>query len=101
MSTLNRLATDSRIGKQGNSKPAAHRGDQLWRGLTIVVLVVIAIIMLMPFIFLVTSSLKSQMQIFQYPPQWIPDPIRWDNYVRALTLKPFGLYFKNTLVICV
>ncbi|MBX3086435.1 MAG: carbohydrate ABC transporter permease [Anaerolineae bacterium] len=55
--------------------------------------------MLMPFIWLVTSSLKSQTQIFQYPPQFIPDPFRWENYSKALTFKPFGLYLKNTAII--
>jgi multiple sugar transport system permease protein len=57
--------------------------------------------MLMPFVWLVTSSLKPQIQIFQYPPQWIPDPIMWSNYSEALTIKPFFLYFQNTLIIVV
>lgn len=81
------------------SPKRAVRGDQIWRVLTIATLVVIAIIMLMPFVWLVTSSLKPQIQIFQYPPQWIPNPIRWENYVNALTYKPFGLYLRNTLII--
>lgn len=81
------------------SQKRAVRGDQIWRVLTIATLVVIAVIMLMPFVWLVTSSLKPQIQIFQYPPQWIPNPIRWENYVNALTYKPFGLYLRNTLII--
>jgi multiple sugar transport system permease protein len=52
-------------------------------------------------VWLVSSSLKSQIQIFSYPPQWIPDPIHWDNFSRALTIKPFGLYVVNTLKIVV
>ncbi|MBZ0291025.1 MAG: carbohydrate ABC transporter permease [Anaerolineae bacterium] len=55
--------------------------------------------MLLPFIWLVTSSLKPQVQIFQYPPTWIPDPIMWENYPTALTIKPFHLYFANTGII--
>lgn len=78
-----------------------RRGDRLWRLFTIAMLVIIAIIMIMPFIWLVTSSLKSQVQIFQYPPQWIPDPIRWENYTEALTYKPFGLYLRNSLIIVI
>lgn len=73
--------------------------DRIWRAVTIVILVVIAIAMLMPFVWLVSSSLKQQHQIFQYPPQWIPNPVQWDNYVNALTYKPFHLYLRNSLFI--
>jgi ABC-type glycerol-3-phosphate transport system permease component len=73
----------------------------LARWLTIALLVICAFVMLMPFVWLVTSSLKSQVQIFQYPPDWIPNPVRWENYVNALTYKPFGLYLVNTLKIVV
>jgi len=55
--------------------------------------------MIAPFLWLVSSSLKSQVQIFQYPPDLLPNPIQWDNYSRALTYKPFGLYLRNTLII--
>ena len=37
-------------------------------------LLVMAFVMVMPFVWLVSSSLKSQIQIFSYPPQWIPNP---------------------------
>jgi len=73
--------------------------DRIWRIVTIVLLVVIAIAMLMPFVWLVSSSLKQQHQIFQYPPQWIPNPVQWDNYVNALTYKPFHIYLGNSLLI--
>lgn len=100
MSTLDRqLVTDSPVAAQRVEKRPARGSDQAWRWLTIAVLLGVAIIMLMPFIWLVTSSLKTQMQIFQYPPEWIPDPIRWENYVEALTYKPFGLYLRNTMTI--
>ena len=56
-------------------------------------------LMLIPFIWLVSSSFKTQNQIFQYPPQWIPSPFQPENYVNALTYKPFHLYFRNTMII--
>jgi ABC-type glycerol-3-phosphate transport system permease component len=74
-------------------------GEHLWRWLTVALLIFFAVIMITPFLWLVSSSLKTQLQIFQYPPVWIPDPIRWDNYVRALTARPFHLYFQNTMII--
>ena len=78
----------------------ADRQDRnVWRFIRIFLLLLIAFLMIMPFIWLVTSSLKTQNNIFQYPPQWIPDPIMWENYPNALTAKPFDVYFKNTMTI--
>ncbi len=83
---------------------ASHPGhyqalNRIWRVATIVILVAIAIVMLLPFVWLVSSSLKQQHQIFQYPPQWIPNPVQWENYSNALTYKPFHLYLRNSLFI--
>lgn len=71
----------------------------LGRWVKIILLWVFGAIMLIPFLWLLSSSFKSQIQIFQYPPQWIPDPFQPENYVNALTYKPFHLYFRNTLII--
>lgn len=82
-----------------DAKRPTRGSDALWRALTIFALVFMALIMIAPFMWLVSSSLKSQVQIFQYPPQWIPDPVHPENYINALTYKPFGLYVVNTLKI--
>ena len=57
--------------------------------------------MLMPLLWLVRSSFMGLGQIFIFPPEWIPDPWRWDNYPTALTTIPFVRYFFNTLFILV
>lgn len=74
-------------------------GDRFLDGLTIFLLFFFAIVMIMPFLWLVSSSLKTQIAIFQYPPQFLPDPVVPENFVNALTYKPFGLYFRNTLFV--
>jgi ABC-type glycerol-3-phosphate transport system permease component len=48
---------------------------------------------------MVSTSLKDLKYVFVFPPQWIPIPIEWGNFRQALTILPFGLYFKNTMVI--
>ena len=55
----------------------------------------------LPFIWLISSSLKSDRQLFVFPPIWIPNPIEWDNYPKALTAMSFVRYLENTLWICV
>ena len=54
-----------------------------------------------PFFWLVTTSLKPENQLFRVPVVWIPQPIMWSNYVRAVQYIPFFTYLKNTLTIAV
>jgi multiple sugar transport system permease protein len=70
-----------------------------WRAMVWVILLIGSLVMLLPFLWLVSSSLKLETQIFIFPPEWIPNPVRFQNYVDALTYKPFGTYISNTLVI--
>jgi ABC-type glycerol-3-phosphate transport system permease component len=56
---------------------------------------------LVPFLWMISTSLKPMEKIFQYPPQWMPDPILWRNYIEALTVMPFGLYFRNSIYVTV
>jgi multiple sugar transport system permease protein len=66
-----------------------------------IVLLAGAIVMMFPIFWLVTTSLKTKKQIFRFPPVWIPDPIRWQNYTDALRAQPFDRYAMNTLIITV
>jgi len=75
------------------------KGEALSQALIIAVLIIGAIVMFAPFAFLISSSLKIETQVFQFPIQWLPDPVRWQNYTDALTQKPFHLYFQNTMFI--
>ncbi|HXF60273.1 MAG TPA: carbohydrate ABC transporter permease [Caldilineaceae bacterium] len=76
-------------------------GEFWWRALVWLVLVAGAIAMALPFVWLVSSSFKLESDIFTFPPEWIPNPARPQNYVDALTYKPFNIYIANTLLIVV
>jgi multiple sugar transport system permease protein len=62
-------------------------------------LLLMAAVFVVPFLWLVITSLKSNDQVFTDPPIWIPQPILWSNYVTALTTPafPFVRLFGNTL----
>lgn len=63
-----------------------------------------AVLVLIPFVWMVSASLKELNQIFIYPPVWIPNPVRWENYPEALLtpLHPFiPRYFANTLYVAI
>ena len=72
----------------------------LSRGLVYGMLVGLSIVFLVPFVWLLSTSLKPDAQILRYPPIWIPRPIQWGNYSEGLSAIPFALYLGNTLFIC-
>ena len=61
----------------------------------------LAVVWLLPFYWMLRSSLMGMSQIFEYPPVIFPDPVQWENFPEALTRLPFLTYFKNTLIIVV
>lgn len=101
MSTLNKTVSLQQASEQtsGSVLNFLRDGEKWWRLFIWLMLIIVAIVMLLPFLWLVSSSLKLEQRVFQYPPQWIPDPIRWINYYDALTVKPFHIYLKNTMFI--
>ena len=83
----------------------SHLGRQLRQGLRSgvlhAVLIIGALAMATPFIWMVSTSFKTLDQVFTYPPKWIPDPFIWTNYPAALTVVPFGTWFLNSLKLAV
>lgn len=72
-----------------------------WRFLIWALLVLGALTMIAPFLWMVSSSLKDQMTVFLYPPQWLPDPPHFANYIDVFVVKPFHIYIRNTLYIVI
>ena len=70
-------------------------------GLTYLILVVFAVITLAPLAWGVSTSLKSNADVFRYPPQWIPQDPQWSNYLDTWNLVPFARYYWNTLYMTV
>jgi len=60
------------------------------------VLIVVGFFMLAPLLWMLSTSLKEPGDIFIYPPQWIPDPVVWQNYVETVTVMPFGRFYFNS-----
>lgn len=65
------------------------------------ILIALSLIFTLPLLWMVTTSLKEQGQVFQIPPQWIPNPVRWDNYPEATHRAPLWLWLNNTAIITV
>ena len=89
----------TRFKMQSSAQYAFRR--RLWRFLIWLLLVLGALTMILPFLWMISSSLKDQMSVFMYPPQWIPNPPHFDNYIEVFVVKPFHIYFRNTLYIVI
>lgn len=55
--------------------------------------------MIGPFLWLLSTSLQDTFQALQFPPQWFPQPLMWENYVAAWRRVPLGWYYANSLLI--
>lgn len=63
------------------------------------VLVLVSIVMLVPFLWMISTSLKEPAKIFVFPPEFIPSPIRFENYIEVLQTIPFHLFYFNSVYI--
>lgn len=55
------------------------------------------IVVLFPLFWMLSTSLKGEIEALKIPPNWLPVKPQWYNYRDALTFNPFVLYFRNTL----
>ncbi|MFB3895902.1 MAG: carbohydrate ABC transporter permease [bacterium] len=58
-----------------------------------------AVLFVLPFIWMISTSLKDSNAVFTFPPQWIPRPTQWSNYPESWTLLPFTRFLMNTCII--
>ena len=79
---------------QRNRKPLNWGHIALYVGLTSG-----AVLMLLPFAYMISTSLKATGEVFTTPVQWIPDSLKWDNYSTTWQENPLGHYFRNSLFV--
>lgn len=60
------------------------------------VLIVLAFLMLIPFAWMLSASLKLDKDVFTFPIQWIPENPRWQNYIDIWTTIPLATFVWNT-----
>lgn len=64
---------------------------------THVVIYTLALAVLMPFIWMILTSIKDTSEIYMYPPKFFPDKPKFDNYVNSFQAAPFGRYYFNSI----
>ena len=72
---------------------------RLGRSLLLLVLFLGGLSMLVPFWWMVATSVKPDDQLFVYPPEWIPRSVDFRHYARVLNVSNFGRYVMNSFVL--
>jgi multiple sugar transport system permease protein len=84
----------------GKSVQGLSRRERITRNFFFhVVLITGAIIICLPLIWMVSSSLKAPNRLFTVPIDFFPWEFRWENYVEAWNTAPFGRYFINSVFV--
>lgn len=71
------------------------------QGLLLLVLLMLALLTLIPFFWMLSSSLKQNNQVFSVPMKWLPEVFKWENYVEIWKLVDLATFFKNTVFLSV
>ena len=73
----------------------------LGRFLVYAVMTVLALIFMIPLIWMLSTALKTRAEIFAWPPQWIPEDPQWVNFADAFDKYPLGRFMLNTVFLVV
>lgn len=57
--------------------------------------------MIIPFLWMLSTSLKSDQQAYIFPPIWIPDPVMWSNYQTVWEALPFDRFLLNSAIVSI
>ena len=78
----------------------SHPGKRRTVGTTLVygLAILLGVTMLMPFLWMVSTSLMNEFEVYQFPPRLLPARPVWSNYPDALTAAPFGRFFLNSAI---
>jgi ABC-type glycerol-3-phosphate transport system permease component len=66
---------------------------------TYLLLISITVFFILPFLWILSTSLKSDANIFIFPPKWIPDKLDFANYAEVFQRIPFLVYLKNSVFV--
>ena len=85
--------------RAGGRRPRVR--TRLGRAAMYLLLVVLLVIVLLPFLWMLSSSLKHDNEVLTVPVQWIPKEFVWSNYANIWTAVPMGGYLANSALLAV
>ena len=82
----------------GRRRSAVRRRNKIILG---ILMFVASMAMIIPFIWMLFTSVKSSAELSLFPATFFPHEWHWENYAAALDAAPFGLYFRNSVIISI
>jgi multiple sugar transport system permease protein len=80
---------------------SSREGIRIGEGVLIAVFAVVTIIFVMPLVMMVLSAFKSTAEILRIPPAFLPEAPTLDNFHTVLSEAPYGLWYRNSLVVAI
>jgi ABC-type glycerol-3-phosphate transport system permease component len=90
------VALERRTGSLG-----IKRSRTIRRIVVYVLLILLSITFALPFMWMVSTSLKPQNEVFTYPPSFLPTSFQWQNYIQGWNILPFNTFLANSLVVTI
>lgn len=80
-------------------RPTSQAASNVRKAILYIVLICLSAITLIPFVWMLSASLKLDREVFEFPIRWIPKVFHWENYSLIWTKAPMLMYFKNTAIV--
>lgn len=90
---------DAASARQGGGKRSSRFKVRAKELFLYVALILLSVLYLLPLYWMISTSLKRTGSEMVIPPQWIPNPIVWSNYVDVFVQVPLTLYIRNSTII--
>lgn len=88
------------LNKRKSERYRTSRFVESIKGISLYTFILVAAIaFLVPVFWMVSTSLKTRTEVYSYPPQWISQPVMWQNYIEAWNSLPMITFFKNSAIV--
>ncbi len=92
------MSTSSRIPLQKSLLGLRNRAI-LWKVIIYFLLLTLSVSFVLPFMWMVSTSLKQSQDVFTYPPSFFPNSFEWQNYIKGWNVLPFDTFLNNSLIV--
>ena len=76
-------------------RPTNYTAGKIGKVLLYAALILLSVVTLVPFVWMLSASLKLDREVFEFPIRWIPQTFHWENYSLIWTKAPMLMYAKN------
>ncbi len=85
----------------GSWRKTGHPAKAILEALKYLILIVGLVIVVAPFVWMISTSLTPAAEVFSWPPKLIPDRLAFENYIEAITTIDMPRYFLNSVIVTV